>query len=271
MDKKLGNNVLVGLFVALGFLVVVFILFNISGGKGVFTKDYTIYATFSHVKGLNYGSEVSLMGVRAGAVKKIGIAPNNRDLMVSLAISKEMRDRVRKDSVATIKTSGVLGDKYIEISIGSPTEPMLQDGDSINSGEAKDVFSKTGELVGEISKQFQKDGELGALLKNLNRIAANVATITEDLQREKGLWSELAYGTSGAKLNKSLTHLETILKRIEAGEGTLGSLINDPTVYEDLKAMMGGARRSNVLKYFMRQFIETSDKAEPPSSKPKGK
>jgi hypothetical protein len=47
----------------------------------------------------------------------------------------------------------------------------------------------------------------------------------------------------------------------------LGSFVNDPTVYEDVKSVLGGAKRSSILKYFMRQFIETSEKEKEDSEK----
>ncbi len=61
----------------------------------------------------------------------------------------------------------------------------------------------------------------------------------------------MIYGNSGIKLEKSLghldgslTHLEAVLKKVDKGEGTLGALINDPTLYEDMKLLLGGAKRS---------------------------
>ncbi|NBT58027.1 hypothetical protein EBT16_04505, partial [bacterium] len=74
-------------------------------------------------------------------------------------------------------------------------------------------------------------------------------------------------GTSGRSLNEALSHLDSIMKKIDSGDGTLGSLVNDPTVYEDVKSVLGGAKRSSILKYFMRQFIESSDKEKEEAEK----
>jgi phospholipid/cholesterol/gamma-HCH transport system substrate-binding protein len=80
------------------------------------------------------------------------------------------------------------------------------------------------------------------------------------LKKEKSILNELFYGTSGKNLNEALSHLDSILTKIDGGDGTLGSFVNDPTVYEDVKSVLGGAKRSSIMKYFMRQFIETSEK-----------
>lgn len=260
MDKKIANNFIVGIFVIVGMLGFLFVLFNINGGKGMFSRDKTLFGKFRHVKGLNYGSEVSLAGLRIGTVSKISLATDGtKDLVVEMAIARDMFDRVRKDSVATIKTSGVLGDKYIEISIGSVDQPVIEAEAFIPTEEPTDIFSKTGNVVEDISRQFKQGSDFDQLLHNLNRVASNLVVVTDGLKSKTGLWHEFVAGNSGEKISKASGHLEGILRKINSGEGTLGSLINDPTVYEDLKSLMGGAKRSNILKYFMRQFIESGE------------
>ena len=142
MDKKIANNIIVGIFTIVGVTAFIYVLFTIGGGKGIFSSDYTLYAKFDHVKGLNYGSEVSLAGLRAGTVKKISVeATDHKNLVVEMLIDKDMRDKIRQDSEATILTSGVLGDKYIEISIGSPNAPPLQSGRRPLSPASRPIFS----------------------------------------------------------------------------------------------------------------------------------
>lgn len=263
MDKKVANNTIVGIFVALGFVAFVFILFNMGGGRGFFSGDYPLYAKFPHVKGLHTGSEISLSGLRIGVVKDISVASDgSKDLVVTMGISKKIRDQIRKDSRATIKTQGMLGDKYIEISIGSQNEPVLESGSEMNTAQDVDLFAKSGNLVEGISRHFDKGGDLEVLLKNLSRLSDNLNTLTTDIRRNNGVLHELVYGDSGKSLNKAISHLEGILKKIDSGDGTLGSLVNDPTIYEDLRSMMGGAKRSTILRYFMRQFIEEGQTAQ---------
>lgn len=263
MDKKIANNIMVGVFVAIGLATFVFILFNIGDGKGFLSSAYSLKAKYPDVKGLHYGSEVSLSGLRVGVVKNIVISPEDTKLLtLELSISKSMRDRIRKDSVAVIRTQGMLGDKYVEISIGTPGQPALQDGDTIDTAEAADLFSKGGKLVDNISGTFSAGGDFDTLVKNLSRVSANLLTLTNEISKQKGLANTLIYGNSGAKLEKSLSNLESILNKINTGEGTLGALINDPTLYEDVKYLMGGAKRSSILKYFMRSFIESGEKSD---------
>jgi phospholipid/cholesterol/gamma-HCH transport system substrate-binding protein len=257
MDKKIANSMIVGVFVILGFLALVFVLFTMGSGS-VFTPTFRLKAKFSQVNGLHMGSEVLLAGLRIGVVKDITIsAGENKELVADLSLEREYQDRLRADSVASIKTAGVLGDRYIEISIGSPSAPVLQHGEFIKTEEPPDLLSQSGHLVEGISKEFDKNGEFTQFLTHLNTLSENLITITADIRKDKGLLHELVYGSSGAKVNQSVDHLEQILRKINNGEGSLGALINDPTVYEDVKAMLGGAKRSTILQYFMKQFIQS--------------
>lgn len=264
MDKKIANNIIVGVFVLVGVVFFVYILFTIGGGKGVFASEYTLYAKFDHVKGLNYGSEVSLAGLRAGTVKRITIdnMSERKELIVEMAIDKEMRDKIRQDSDATILTSGVLGDKYIEISIGSPSSPMLEPGATVASRQAPDLFAKSGTLIDDVTRHFEKGSDIDLLVQRLNVVAEHLASVTGELENGHGLFNELVRGQSATHISSATDHLNNILQKIDNGDGSLGALINDPTVYEDLKSLMGGAKRSAVLKYFMSSFIESGQEAE---------
>jgi len=268
MDKKIANNLIVGIFMLIGFAGFIFVLFTISGGKGIFSREYTLYGKWQNVKGLNFGSEVSLSGLRVGTVNKLSVATDgSKQLIVEFTVSREMFDKIRQDSVATIKTSGVLGDKYIELTIGDPAKPPIEPGTQIPCEEPADFFQKTGGVVEDISSQFKHGGNLDQLLANLNKVSANLATLTDDLRYKKGLWQEITTGKSGENFSRATESLAGILKKIDKGEGTLGSLVNDPTVYEDLKALMGGAKRSAILNYFMRSFIQSGEEEKNKSTK----
>lgn len=262
MDRKVASNVIVGVFITFGVIAFVFLLFNIGGGSSIFSSQVRLLGRFNQVKGLHQGSEVSLSGLRIGVVKDIKIAGDGtKDLIVELAISKKFANSLRQNSTAMIKTQGVLGDKYVEISIEDENSPLLKSGDFIRSGEQADFITKSGNLMTDVSKYFDKEGEISVILRNLNKLSENLVDLSSHIKSQKGLAHEFVYGNSGSHFNKSVAHLENILQKIDQGEGTLGALINDPAVYEDLKSMMGGAKRSTVLKYFMKQFIDSGDKA----------
>jgi phospholipid/cholesterol/gamma-HCH transport system substrate-binding protein len=251
MDKKIANNIIVGVMVAVGFLAFIFVLFTIGGG-GMLQSQYKLYGTFRHVKGLHMGSEIALAGLRIGVIKQITIGGANRqDLVVEMSISKSVQHYIRKDSIAQIRTQGVLGDKYVEISFGSEASPVLNNGEAIETDEPEDLFSQSGKIMGGISKKFSEGGDFDSLMRNLNLLSKNLASMTTELRQEK----------TSEKLGKAINHLEGILGRVNRGEGTLGGLVADPTIYEDIKTITGGAKRSAILQYFMKQFMDEGKKS----------
>jgi len=236
MDKKIANNVILGAFVGLGLLGFCFLVFTMGGGKGIFSSSYTLYAKFADVKGLHFGSEISLSGLRIGTVGEITVTEGEaKELLVQLAIAKKFARSIRQDSVATIRTQGVLGDKYIEISIGSPELTMLKEGDFISARKEKDLFSRGGKLVEGIAAQFKKGGNIDALLITLNNLASNLNSVVLDIKKKQGILGAMIYGKGGKDLSGSLAHLNGVLGKIDSGKGTLGAFINDPTIYEDPK------------------------------------
>ncbi|MFM8268839.1 MAG: MlaD family protein [Pseudomonadota bacterium] len=261
MERQKMNQLLVGIFVVLGVSIGVYLIFLMGSKTGFFHSNYELNARFKDVKGLHSGSEVSLSGLRIGIVKEIRVSQDDsKEMIAILQISSSAKDRIRADSLATLKTQGVLGDKYIELTIGSNNEQVLKSGDTLRSSETSDIFSKSGNLVEGLSRYLKEGGDVDSLVKNLARFSDNLVQLSQQVKREKSILNELFYGSSGKSLNDALSHLDSILKKIDGGDGTVGSLVNDPTVYEDVKSVLGGAKRSSILKYFMRQFIETSEK-----------
>ena len=260
MDKRISTNLFVGVFVLIGLTLFVLLLFNMGGGQGVFSSQYTLFGKFAHVKGLHYGSEITLNGLRVGTVKNIHISAEAKELVVELSLNKKFHDRIRKDSVAKVVTQGMLGDKYIDVTLGTPTEPTLNHGEFIETAEEKDLFTKGGGFIDELSKKFDNRGDIDSILKNLNRASYDIATITAEAKKGKGLIAELTNGKSGERLASATTHLESILRKIDEGEGTFGALMNDPTIYEDVKTILGGAKRSSILKYFVNTFKDSTEK-----------
>ncbi|NBY20569.1 MCE family protein, partial [bacterium] len=183
----------------LGSLLLSFLLFNIGGGSSLFSSQIKLIGRFPQVKGLHQGSEVSLSGLRIGVVRDIRIsADGTKDLIVELTISKKYANSLRKNS-SHYKNQGVLGDKYVEISIGSEDSPLLKSGDSISSGEQSDFITKSGNLVSDVSKYFDKEGEITVLLHNLNKLSSNLIEMTSEAKTKNGLLHELIYGASGAQ------------------------------------------------------------------------
>lgn len=227
----------VGLFVFVGFLAALVIVFFVGRESGLFQRSYTLVGSFEDVSGLREGAMVQLAGLRAGYVEGVRFPKEKeiKNLEVILKIDTRYKEYIRKDSVASIQTQGLLGDKFILISRGSANMPVLEEGEMPQSGRGPDVYDlaeKGREVMEEMERAAQE------LRKTLERLDQTILTDMEGASED----------------------LRAILEGMRRGEGTIGALLKDPSLYHDMRALMGRANRSKLLKNMIRATISEQEK-----------
>ncbi len=129
-----------GVFI-IGTLAILAIgVFVIGDKEFLFSRTYRLQADFPNVGGMNNGADVRVGGIHQGTVTVINL-PTRPDgkVTVEMKMHANTQDIIKKDSVASIKTEGLLGNKYVEISFGSKNAPGVHDGDTIPSDTAPDT------------------------------------------------------------------------------------------------------------------------------------
>lgn len=123
--KKNNIEFVVGVFLILGFLAFAYISLQF-GEFSIFSKgqNYTLLADFDNVSGLKKGAVITIAGVSVGKVSNIRLTKEQR-AEVSLYLSNDVE--ITEDAIASIKTQGIIGDKYIRISQGG-SETYLKEG-----------------------------------------------------------------------------------------------------------------------------------------------
>lgn len=251
-------QVKVGAFVAVGLFFLFLVIFLLGSEKNLFEHSYDLVCWFTDISGLRVGAPVQLAGINVGTVGKIHFDARleKKQVKLTLGISSRFKERIREDSVATIVTQGLLGDRLVSISVGSPDKKILNNGDELPAS------SPTG-----FSELVDKGKEL---LDNANKSAENVNAILEEIRGGKGLIHGLVYDPEGEKLvseagkvaenlSEASANMEEILARIERGEGTLGALVNDPTLFDDMKTLLGKANRNKLIRAVIRETLRTRE------------
>ena len=114
--KKYSMETIVGIFVAVGLLCVGYMAIKL-GKVSFFAEDpLVLYARFSSVSGLKVGSPIEIFGIQVGNVQKIEIDPEKGMAIVQMGIKKGIK--VYDDAIASIKTAGLIGDKFIKVDPG---------------------------------------------------------------------------------------------------------------------------------------------------------
>jgi len=264
MASKMSQEIRVGLFIFVGLVLAFIVVFSIGSKNQLFREQYTLFTNFRDVGGLMVGAPIRLAGVEVGSVSRIWFLTdrNKRLVGVELKVNSDVQERIHEDSTATIQTMGILGDKYIAITMGSPDQPVLQNGDFLTSIETVELYAyleRADKIVDNIENITESLNAFLAPIKekgsgeDVARILKNTDEIVTEIKEGRGTLHSLVYGEKGTtntveNLDKSTKRLEDILTKVDEGEGTLGALVNDPTLYEDLKTLMGGATRSTIIK-----------------------
>ncbi len=265
MESNVGIERKVGIFVLGGILILIIVIFALGGDRAFFRSYEKMKILLQETSGLGVGAVVQISGLPAGNVVGIDFDPETGKLAVSLKIDKRYAVKITHGSTASIRTQGALGDKFVMITPGPSNNEPLVEGGIIPSEEDSDLLSTLGKSGGQVEKVFEILERINVVSKQLEQggFGSNIAEATKNLNHSMKNLDELL---AGKRMGKALDHFGSILEKIDTGQGTLGGLINDPTVHEDLKSILGGAKRSNLLKYLIRQTIQ---KSEDEQEKPK--
>src|SRR5271169_4309140 len=128
----MSQNLRLGTFIIVTLAILATGVFLIGSRESMFRSGYKVRADFENVAGLNEGADVRVGGIRRGSVKRIQLPkePNGK-VVVLMDLAKETHTILRENSVASIKSEGMLGDKFVEISFGSMNAAELRGGETI--------------------------------------------------------------------------------------------------------------------------------------------
>jgi phospholipid/cholesterol/gamma-HCH transport system substrate-binding protein len=216
----------VGILVAISLVVLAVGVFLISGQAGFLSRKYTLKAYFSDASGLREGSQVQLAGIPIGNVKAIRVSSYSEPLRaveIDLNVRKEYQDQIRADSVVTTESAGLLGEKYIDISRGSPGQPVLSGGAELKSHEEPDI------------KQIVQN--TNDVISDLRVLSVKLNDITNQITTGKGSMGRLIYDPAlYNRMTETAGAAERVMTDIEHGQGTIGKLISDEALYQQMSA-----------------------------------
>jgi len=154
--KKYSMESVVGIFVVIGLLCVGYMTVKLGKVSLFGDENYTLYAGFGSVSGLRVDSPVEINGIEVGKVKQLIMDQEKQAALVELRIRKGTK--VYNDAIASIKTSGLIGDKFIKIEPGGSGEILKPGGRIIDTTPPVDIEELIGKYIfGDVSKGNNKD------------------------------------------------------------------------------------------------------------------
>jgi phospholipid/cholesterol/gamma-HCH transport system substrate-binding protein len=213
----------VGVTVIFASLTLALLLFLMTGTGGLFTRRITIHSYFDNASGLRVGAPVRLSGVDIGNVTRIQIVSTKDKQLtpveVTMRVSTKYIDSMRRDSVTSLDTAGVLGETYLDIDSSQAIGPQVQDGDTLPT----QVHPDFNQVVRASQSTLQN---LDALLKRADRILAFA-------ESGKGSLGKLIYDpTLYNRFSVTVADFQKIVDQVSSGQGSLGALISRNDAYE---------------------------------------
>ncbi|MBI2000834.1 MAG: MCE family protein [candidate division NC10 bacterium] len=236
MQLRIGALVLVAILLFMGFVL------SIGRRSALFEDRYSLWTSFSSTEGLTVGAPVRLAGVTVGNVTRVafGRDPKDRRIILTLTVEQRVRDRIREDSVASIGTIGLVGDKVLDITVGSFDRPPLSPGAQLASVDPPDysrLLQKGDRILDNVTRitasldEFLAGGE-SAGKRNFSEALRSLRTTLVEVEKGEGLLHDVIYGKEGAqllgRLDRTVLSLERLAKAIESGDGLLHALVYAP-------------------------------------------
>jgi phospholipid/cholesterol/gamma-HCH transport system substrate-binding protein len=221
----------VGIAVILGAALLILLLGRVERWTAGDQQGTRIQARFDSVAGLELKSPVEVAGVKVGEVESIELAQGQA--LVTIRLLPEAK--VYQGSQAAIRATGLLGEKYLELLPGDPSGPVLREGAMV--------------------PQVGGSADLDRLISHLNAIGEDLRTVTASLRGALGtdegqqqlidIVANTRDFTAALKERgpEIMDHLNAILAKVDTGEGTVGRLVNDPGLYEQLDAALSDVKR----------------------------
>ncbi len=156
--KKYSMETTVGIFVLIGLLCVGYMTVKLGEVSLFGDNSYSLYARFTSVSGLRVGSSVEILGLEVGRVERLTIDQEKQMALVEMKIKKGVK--VYDDAIASIKTSGLIGDKYIQIDPGGSDALLKPDGSIKETASPLDIEELISKYAfGDVSKNKKGENE----------------------------------------------------------------------------------------------------------------
>ena len=265
--RELAVKLRVGIFVIVALVAFLGLIYMLGARARLFEARYTIYAEFTEVGGLTEGATVRLAGVQIGRVKDVVLPgqPGGK-VRVALNITKQYADRIRKNSVARIETQGLLGDKIVEITVGTADAPPVQAGETLASRDPFDIneaiaeSAKTVKNIAALADSLRETAETlnqsriiqdaAATVGSARRVTDKLGRIVDQVESGKGWAHALLYEEPVAlrRLNELVVSTGRLVDRIERGEGAAGVLTSEQSTASAKRLVAAMDRLSRVVE-----------------------
>jgi phospholipid/cholesterol/gamma-HCH transport system substrate-binding protein len=201
MPKEKNYKWKLGAFAVAALVIAVAAIYYIGQQKNKFGPVLHIYSLFKSVSGLKIGSNVRMGGIDVGTVDGISLVTDTT-VQVDMIIRKKVQRFIKKDARAGISSEGLMGDKVVTITAGTPAQPVVVNGDSLRSNPPIETDA--------IMASLKTSADNAAI------ITGNLADISSRISSGKGALGKLLHDTTlSSNMSSTMRHLNTSTKKLD--------------------------------------------------------
>lgn len=234
MANEALRNIQLGVFVVTSTVLLVVALYLVGNNQNLFGPTFRVRAYFHSVNGLTEGNNVRFAGIDVGTVEHIEIE-NDSSVRVEMLLEDRVMPFIRKNSIASVGTDGLMGNKLVNINSAPGPSAGIADGDVLR-----------------VNKPFDTDEILHTLYRtneNVSAITDNIRTMTDRFRARNTLWSLLMDTTMADNVKEAVVQirrtgshtavitgdLRKVVDNLKPGKGTVGSLLSDTVLSEKIR------------------------------------
>jgi phospholipid/cholesterol/gamma-HCH transport system substrate-binding protein len=267
----------VAILAIVALAILTFAIVKLGEAARLFSRRYSLYAFVPNASGLREGGQVTVAGQLAGSISKIEFLPvdsdTTRNLRITVQLDENLRQQVRLDSRVMLRNQGLLGDRFFDITPGTPKFRPLHEGDTLLLGPSMDydmmiqraaavltdVAGLTHDLRGLTQSVAQGKGTIGKLLTDrqlydrLNSTLSSTSSLLARLQNPNGSMGRMLDDPRlYTELTGMVAQVDSLMTRLNSGQGTAGKLLRDDSLYSNLvtvtaraDSLVGSLRNGN--------------------------
>ncbi|MBM3725125.1 MAG: MCE family protein [Acidobacteria bacterium] len=255
----------VGILALVAMAVLAVLIFYLTSGKSVFSKEVTIYTYMGTSAVVPKGAPVRLNGILVGKVGQVELSGDpkpSRTIRFDLMIDEARLRSIPADSNVIIGMESLLGSRFISIRKGTSPTPVAPGGELISGAtpELEDIVERgvtTMDTAQAILKRIEKvielvevgKGTIGKLLvdeelyRRFNSLLGDMQKVTGALASGQGTIGKLIYDDAlYTDIRKTTARIDRLIAELEAGNGTAGKFLKDPAVYDETRKSLAEVR-----------------------------
>jgi phospholipid/cholesterol/gamma-HCH transport system substrate-binding protein len=241
MTMRGNKAAAVGAFVIVGVLLFGTGLFLIGDRRMIFEDHFEVYAEFSRISGLQNGATVRVAGMDAGEVETIHVPKGPASpFRVKLRIREDLHPLIRLDSVASIQSDGLVGNKFVQVETGSENVEMVPNRGTIHSREPfdlADMLQKMNDTIDNVNAMVSDvKGSIDKAFVSIDNVATDAQKLMDDVGKDVRVIM-----ASGQKITRDLN---VIVADVRGGRGTVGKLLTDDSLYQSATKIAAEAEKA---------------------------